>query len=185
MKSSNTTDHLTLTFSIFWNKTYKNLKTVYLENRGTSFSIFLNHFSSLLISKSESVKFLLIESVIWLFTDSSVKKYISLLNQLIFTDSTVNKYFSKSVNFHWSNQWNLTDSCNIFQYWKHTYSTICCYYSEWPNYYTHIIFSPKNKIKDAKIMYKTIRPQDELFLLIFQEDIVKKCKNFQLFSNYE
>ena len=34
-------------------------------------------------------------------------------------------------------------------------------------------------------MYKTIRPQDELFLLIFQEDIVKKCKNFQLFSNYE
>ena len=40
-----------------------------------------------LLSKSESVKFLLIESVIWLFTDSPVKKYISLLNQLIFTEA--------------------------------------------------------------------------------------------------
>ena len=32
-----------------------------------------------LLFKSESVKFLLIESVICLFTDSPVKKYISLL----------------------------------------------------------------------------------------------------------
>ena len=39
-----------------------------------------------LLSKSESVKFSLIESVICLFTDSSVKKYFSLLNQLIFTE---------------------------------------------------------------------------------------------------
>ena len=38
------------------------------------------------LSKSESVKFLLIESVIYLFTDSPVKKYISLLNQLIITN---------------------------------------------------------------------------------------------------
>ena len=45
------------------------------------------------LSKSESVKFSLIESVICLFTDSSVKKYFSLLNQLIFTDSPVKKYF--------------------------------------------------------------------------------------------
>ena len=39
-----------------------------------------------LLSKSESAKFSLIESVICLFTDSSVKKYFSLLNQLIFTE---------------------------------------------------------------------------------------------------
>ena len=39
-----------------------------------------------LLSKSESVKFSLIESVICLFTDSSVKKYFSLLNQLISTE---------------------------------------------------------------------------------------------------
>ena len=38
------------------------------------------------LSKSESVKFLQIESVICFFTDSLVKKYISLLNQLIITD---------------------------------------------------------------------------------------------------
>ena len=58
-----------------------------------------NHFSSsfyflvlkALLYKSESVKFSLIESVICLFTDSSVKKYFSLLNQLIFTDSSVKK----------------------------------------------------------------------------------------------
>ena len=55
-----------------------------------------------LLSKSESVKFSLIESVIYLFTDSSVTKYFSLLNQLIFTDSSVKKIFVtvKSVNFH-------------------------------------------------------------------------------------
>ena len=64
-----------------------------------------------LLSKSESVKFSLIESVICLFTDSSVKKYFSLLNQLIFTDESVKQIFFtvKSVNFHWNNQWNLTD----------------------------------------------------------------------------
>ena len=63
------------------------------------------------LSKSESVKFSLIESVISLFTDESVKKYFSLLNQLIFTDSSVKKIFFiiKSVNLHWNNQWNLTD----------------------------------------------------------------------------
>ena len=57
----------------------------------------------LLLSKSESVKFSLIESVICLFTDSPVKKYFSLLNQLIFTDSSVKK------NFPLSNQSNFTD----------------------------------------------------------------------------
>ena len=63
------------------------------------------------LSKSKSVKFLLIESVIWLFTDSPVKKYISLLNQLIITNwiSGKNIFTVKSVNFHWSNQWNFTD----------------------------------------------------------------------------
>ena len=50
----------------------------------------------LVLSKPESVKFSLIESVIRLFTDSSVKKYFSLLNQLIFTDQSVKKYFSLS-----------------------------------------------------------------------------------------
>ena len=38
------------------------------------------------LSKFESVEFSLIESVICLFTDSSVQKYISLTNQLIFTE---------------------------------------------------------------------------------------------------
>ena len=56
----------------------------------------------ILLSKSESVKFPLIESVICLFTDSSEKKYFSLLNQLFFTDSSVKKIFAtvRSVNFH-------------------------------------------------------------------------------------
>ena len=55
-----------------------------------------------MLSKSELVKFSLTESVICLFTDSSAKKYISLLNQLIFTDSSVKKRFLtvKLVNFH-------------------------------------------------------------------------------------
>ena len=55
-----------------------------------------------LLSKPESVKFLLIESVICLFTDSPVKKYISLLNQLIITNriSGKNIFTVKSVNFH-------------------------------------------------------------------------------------
>ena len=63
------------------------------------------------LSKSESVKFSLIESLICLFTDSSVETYFSLLNQLIFTDPSVKKIFFtvKSVNFHWNNQWNSTD----------------------------------------------------------------------------
>ena len=39
-----------------------------------------------LLSKSESVEFSLIESVICLFIDLSVQKYFSLSNQLIFTD---------------------------------------------------------------------------------------------------
>ena len=38
------------------------------------------------LSKSESVEFSLIESVICLFADSSVQKYFSLTNQLISTD---------------------------------------------------------------------------------------------------
>ena len=44
------------------------------------------YFPYISLSKSESVKFSLIESVICLFTDSSVQKYFSQSNQLIFTD---------------------------------------------------------------------------------------------------
>ena len=46
----------------------------------------VNSVIQVVLSKSESVKFSLIESVICLFTDSSVKKYFSLLNQSIFTE---------------------------------------------------------------------------------------------------
>ena len=55
-----------------------------------------------ILSKSESVKFSQIESVICLFTDTPVKKYISLLSQLIITDYISGKNVSavKSVNFH-------------------------------------------------------------------------------------
>ena len=45
----------------------------------------MNHITYVL-SKSESVKFSLIELVICLFTDSSVKKYFSLSNQSIFIE---------------------------------------------------------------------------------------------------
>ena len=38
------------------------------------------------LSKSESVKFSLIEPVIFMFSDSSVQTYYSLLNQLIFPE---------------------------------------------------------------------------------------------------
>ena len=70
-----------------------------------------NNFVTGLLSKSESVKFSLIESAIWLFTDSSVTKSFSLLNQLFFTILLVKIIFStvKTVTFHWSNKWNLTD----------------------------------------------------------------------------
>ena len=67
----------------FWlnslNKSTRHLKT---NGCIRTNKIFFFH----LLSKSESVKFLLIESVICLYTDSSVKKYFSLLNQLIFTE---------------------------------------------------------------------------------------------------
>ena len=57
-----------------------------------------------ILSKSESVKFSLIESVICFFTDSSVKKYFSLLNQLIFTDSSVKKnIFHSEIGLIYSN----------------------------------------------------------------------------------
>ena len=46
-----------------------------------------------LLSKSESVKFSQIESVICFFTDSPVKKYILLLNQLIITEWISKKCF--------------------------------------------------------------------------------------------
>ena len=59
-------------------------------------SNFARNLGKNVLSKSESVKFPLIESVICFFTDSSVNKYFSLLNQLIFTDSTVKKIFSLS-----------------------------------------------------------------------------------------
>ena len=55
-----------------------------------------------ILSKSETVQFSLIEPVICLFTDSSLTKYFSLLNQLIFTDSPVKQIFltAKPANFH-------------------------------------------------------------------------------------
>ena len=67
------------------------------------------------LSKSESVKFSLIETVIWFFTDSPAKKIYFLkkfsvkkVNQSIFVSENI--FFTvKSVNFHWSNHWNLTD----------------------------------------------------------------------------
>ena len=60
-----------------------------------------------LLSKSESVKFSLIESVICLFTDSSVKKYFSLSNQSIYTEiiSEILLIYSSYLN-----QSNFTDN---------------------------------------------------------------------------
>ena len=48
--------------------------------------IIVEFWAHAVLSKSESVKFSLIESVVCLFTDSSVAKYFSLLNQSIFTE---------------------------------------------------------------------------------------------------
>ena len=56
--------------------------------------VLIVYFYEFTLSKSESVKFSLIEPVICIFTDSSVRKYSSLLNQLISTDLTVKQYFS-------------------------------------------------------------------------------------------
>ena len=72
-----------------WLGGYLNLFTKSDSKQQKCFSVYE------LLSKSESVKFSLIESVICLFTDSSVKT-------IFFT--------VKSVTVHWSNQWNLTDS---------------------------------------------------------------------------
>ena len=57
------------------------------------------------LSKSKSVNFLLIESVIWLFTNSVVKKIFSTV---------------KSVKFPWLLQWKLTGSIvkNIFNWFS-------------------------------------------------------------------
>ena len=49
-------------------------------NKSVALSQRYGVFRVVILSKSESVKFLLIESVICLFTDSSVKKYFSLSN---------------------------------------------------------------------------------------------------------
>ena len=57
--------------------------------------LFDSFHQSDLLSKSESVKFSLIESVICLFTDSSVQKYFSLPNQLIFAD-----WINEKIFFH-------------------------------------------------------------------------------------
>ena len=54
-----------------------------------------------ILSKSESVKFSLIESVICLFTVKSVNFHWFISEKIFFT--------VKSVNFHCNNQWNLTD----------------------------------------------------------------------------
>ena len=74
---------------------YKNVKSfllqasVFPEGHIQNFQHFVTEFKkikkkfliiNLLLSKSESVKFLLIESVICLFTDSPLKQYISLIN---------------------------------------------------------------------------------------------------------
>ena len=65
------------------------MKLLYYPFSWKSKYVFFSHwlFSLYgLLSKSESVKFSLIESVICLFTNSSVKKYFSLLNQSIYTE---------------------------------------------------------------------------------------------------
>ena len=61
------------------NYIFSKLLNLFLISNEKEISIYL-------LSKSEWVKFLIIESVICLFTDSSVQKYFSLSNQLIFTD---------------------------------------------------------------------------------------------------
>ena len=66
---------------------------------------------NILLSKSESVKFLLIESVICLFTDLPANKIFFTVKTVNFHRTFSEKIFFtvKSVNFRWNNQWNLTD----------------------------------------------------------------------------
>ena len=70
-----------------------------------------NYFG-IILSNSESVKFSLIESVICLFTDSSVKKYFSLSNQSIFTEiiSEIWLIYSNLFLAIWINQISLVIS---------------------------------------------------------------------------
>ena len=65
-----------------------------------------------LLSKSESVKFSLIETVICICTDSPVKTIFLTVESVNFDWLMSRKIFStvKWVNFDWGNQWNLTDS---------------------------------------------------------------------------
>ena len=88
-----------------WGKTFISKTTKHQSENTTIHNLLAKNYVPLhpflpllpdcsLLSKSESVKFWLIESVICLFTDSSV-------NKIFFT--------VKSVNFHWNNQWDLTD----------------------------------------------------------------------------
>ena len=81
------------TFNNFDNLIHRHQIALFVENYpyAKSFRFKRTLWSSLsgsvrVLSKSESVKFLLIESVIWFFTDSSVKSYFTLLSQLIFTE---------------------------------------------------------------------------------------------------
>ena len=64
-----------------------------------------------LLSEYKSVKFLLIESVICLFTDSQARKLFFTVKSVHFHWLNQWKIFFtiKSVNFHWGNQWNLND----------------------------------------------------------------------------
>ena len=70
----------------FFNQLYGIIKLLTNSNH-----IIMNSYKFILktlnvLSKSKSVNFSLIESVICLFTDSSVEKYFSLSNQSIFTE---------------------------------------------------------------------------------------------------
>ena len=61
-------------------------RNFFISNLKQMFCIKFTAIENYLLSKSESVKFSLIESLIRLFTDSSVKKYVLLSNQSIFTE---------------------------------------------------------------------------------------------------
>ena len=68
---------------VYW-VTWHSLKLFFYKRWPTTF--LLSKSESVKFSLIESGKFSLIESVICLFTDSSVRKYFSLSNQSIFTE---------------------------------------------------------------------------------------------------
>ena len=94
------TTHLYFKLSYYFRKNFwKFFYSVFLKAKWSIFAwvlIFLDE----LLSKSESVEFSLIESVICLLTDwiSNLPFHWFISAKIFFTD--------KSVNFHWLNPWN-------------------------------------------------------------------------------